>query len=414
MHTPHFGKEPSERTEILIGYNDDCMYVAGRLYDREPSKIQIPSKKRDDMKGSNDWFGIFIDSFNDKENALAFFTTPSGLRTDFTVFNDAQGTFPYNPSWNTFWDVKTLRNNEGWFLEMALPFSSLRFQDKEGSVIMGLIAWRTIPRKNEKVTFPAIPPKWGRKSSWKPSQAREVVLEGVYSHKPLYIVPYLLGGYGQSFELNGDRTAYHRINRSTNEVGLDIKYGLTSNLTFDVTLNTDFAQAEANDQQINLTRFSLFFPEKRLFFQERSSNFNFNFEGYNRLFHSRRIGIYGGELVRIFGGARLVGRVGLWDLGCLSMQTAAIEELPSENFCILRLRRQVFNPYSYMGGIITNRVVMDGNYNTAYGLDGILRLFGDDYLTIKWAQTFENEQEKRSLSLEPTRVWVGELGKENA
>jgi hypothetical protein len=173
-----------------------------------------------------------------------------------------------------------------------------------------------------------------------------------------------------------------------------------------VTLNTDFAQVEADDQQINLTRFSLFFPEKRLFFQERSSNFDFNFETSepNRLFYSRRIGIYEGKPVRIYGGARLVGRVGRWDLGFLSMQTAPIEELPSENFGVFRIRRQVFNPYSYIGAISTTRMGMDGSYNIAYGLDGIFRLFGDDYLTLKWAQTFENGKKNNPLSLNPARI----------
>jgi hypothetical protein len=403
MHIPHFGKQPSEKTEVRIGYDDDFLYLSGCLFDKEPSKIQAPSKKRDVTSGSNSWFGIIIDSFNDKENALAFFTTPLGLRLDMAILNDAQGSF-MNASWNTFWDVKSVRNQEGWFVEMRIPFSSLRFQDHEGRVTMGLIIWRTIPRKNEKVIFPAIPFKWGLASSFKPSQAQEVVLEGIYSRKPLYVAPYILGGFEQTSELNGFGSEYHQITEATHEIGLDVKYGLTSNLTLDVTLNTDFAQVEADDQQINLTRFSLFFPEKRLFFQERSSNFDFNFEGYNRLFHSRRIGIYDGDLVRIYGGARLVGRVGHWDVGALTMQTAPVEGLSSENFSILRLRRQVINPYSYVGGIVTNRIGVDGTRNTAYGLDGIFRLYGDDYLTLKWAQTFDSDQDSKLFSLDPIRI----------
>ncbi|MFQ6083405.1 MAG: DUF5916 domain-containing protein [Candidatus Aminicenantia bacterium] len=406
MYAPNFGDEPTERTEILVAYDDDYLYVAGRLYEREPSKIQAPSKKRDSLIPSNDYFGILIDTFNDKENALGFFTTPLGLRLDFTVFNDAQGPFPVNASWNTFWDVATVRNSDGWFVEMRVPLSSLRFQDKDGHVVMGIITWRYIARKNEVIIFPAIPPNWGQWSAWKPSQAQEVALDDVYSRKPLYIAPYILGGIGQSFELNDAETTYQRIDDPTHEVGLDIKYGLTSNLTLDVTLNTDFAQVEADDQQINLTRFSLFFPEKRLFFQERSSTFEFNFGGPNRLFYSRRIGIYEEESVRIYGGARLVGRIGPWDLGFLSMQTAPIEDLPSENFGVLRIRRQVINPNSYVGVIVTNRIGMDGTYNTAYGLDGIFRLFGDDYLLLRWAQTFENGQENNPASLDPARIRV--------
>jgi hypothetical protein len=405
MHFPNFGAEPSERTEILVAYDDDFLYVAGRLYDREPSKIQAPSKKRDWGGGSTDWFGIVIDSFNDKENALAFFTTPSALRFDFTISDDAQGSKPVNSSWNTFWDVAIVRNDDGWFVEMRIPFSSLRFQDRNGRVVMGIILRRYIARKSEHITFPEIPPNWDI-SFYKPSQAQEVIFEGIYSRKPLYVAPYVLGGLGQSFELNEDEIVYQSIKNLEHEAGLDVKFGLTSNLTLDVTLNTDFAQVEADDQQVNLTRFSLFFPEKRLFFQERSSNFDFNFETSepNRLFYSRRIGIHEGKLVRIYGGARLVGRVGPWDLGFLSMQTAPTGDLPSENFGVFRIRRRVFNPYSYIGVISTTRFSMDGTYNVAYGLDGIIRVFGDDYLTFKWAQTFETGQENNPLSLDPARI----------
>jgi len=406
MHRPNFGNKPSELTEVFVAYDNNYLYVAGRLYDSEPSKIQANSKERDSGDPSSEFFGIFIDSFNDKENALAFLTTPSGLRSDFTISNDAVGSDAINFNWNTFWDVATVRNDEGWFAEMRIPFSSLRFQDKNGRVVMGIITWRYIARKAERVIFPAIPPNWGFLSFEKPSKAQEFVLEGIYSRKPLYVAPYVLGGLGQSFELNEEKTVYQRTENLEHEVGLDVKYGLTSNLTLDATLNTDFAQVEADDQQINLTRFSLFFPEKRMFFQERSSNFDFNFETSepNRLFHSRRIGVHEGKLVRIYGGARLVGRVGPWDLGFLSMQTAPIEDLPSENFGVFRIRRQVFNPYSYIGAISTTRIGMDGTYNVAYGLDGIIRVFGDDYLIIKWAQTFETGQVNNPLSLDPARI----------
>ena len=130
---------------------------------------------------------------------------------------------------------------------------------------MGLIVYRWIPRKNEEIVFPAIPPRWGFLSGWKPSQAQEVELEGVRSHNPLYITPYVLGGSGYDFSLNDEETAYQRTRQPTAELGLDVKYGLTSNLTLDVTLNTDFAQVEADDQQVNLTRFSLFFPRNGSF-----------------------------------------------------------------------------------------------------------------------------------------------------
>jgi hypothetical protein len=406
VHMPNFGSAPSETTEILLAFDDDNLYVAGRLYDSEPAKIQSPSKKRDQTGITNDWFGVVLDTFNDKENALFFATMPSGLRTDITIFNDAQGELPFTTSWNTFWDVATVRSEEGWFAEMRIPISSLRFQSDGSRVVMGLIALRLIARKTEVHIFPAIERKWGGFSILKPSQAQEVVFEALRSRRPLYVAPYVLGGVERSFELNDSGTAYLHEDRPTHEAGLDVKYGLTSNLTLDLTLNTDFAQVEADDQQINLTRFSLFFPEKRLFFQERSAIFDFGFCESNRLFYSRRIGIHEGDPVRIYGGARVVGRVGGWDLGFINMQTAPVEDLSSENHGVLRMRRQIMNPYSYVGAMVTSKIGADGRYNTAYGLDGILRLFGDEYLSLRLAQTFDGERNNNLVSLDPARVFV--------
>lgn len=406
QHTPNFGNNPSERTEILLAYDNDYLYVAGRLYDSEPSKILATSLQRDSHGSANDWFGIILDSFNDRENAVGFFTTPSGLRWDGTASNDAQGDDPVGTDWNTYWDVAVVKNESGWFVEMQIPFSSLRFQEEGGRVVMGMISWRYIARKSERVIFPAIPPNWGYYSIWKPSQAQEIVLEGVKSRTPIYISPYVLGGLGQTSEPNSTKTAFNMLNNSSREVGLDIKYGLTNNLTLDATLNTDFAQVEADDQQINLTRFSLFFPEKRSFFLERASTFDFSFDDQNRLFYSRRIGIYDGKPVQIYGGARVVGRVGQWDLGFLDMHTAPVKGRSSENLGVLRLRRQVFNPYSYAGGMVTSRISADGSYNIDYGIDGIFRLFGDEYLTIKLAQTFDSNKENQLLSLDPARTQI--------
>ncbi len=408
MKQPNFGSEPSERTEILLGYDDDYLYAAGRSYDSVPSKIQAPSFLRDFWNYTTDAMVIILDTFKDNENAVVFFTTPTGTRTDVNILNDAVGapTVNANASWNTFWDVATVCNDEGWFAEMRIPFSSIRFEDRDGQTIMGLTAYRFIARKNELTTFPLIPEKFGFWGAFKPSQTQKVLFEGIKSHNPLYITPYLLGGLGQSNELNDTETAYEKNNEFAHEVGLDIKYGLTNNLTLDVTLNTDFAQVEADDQQINLTRYSLFFPEKRLFFQERQGNFDFLFEDDNRLFNSRRIGIHEGEKVRIYGGARVVGRAGPWDIGFLNMQTEKFEDLLSENFNVLRLRKQVINSYSYIGGMVTSRIGNKNSWNTAYGIDGIFRLFRYDYLTVKLAQSFENDKKNQLLALEPSKIYV--------
>ena len=150
-------------------------------------------------------------------------------------------------------------------------------------------------------------------------------------------------------------------------MGLDARYGITRNLNLDVSVNTDFAQVEADDQQVNLTRFSLFFPEKRRFFQERAAVFEVPLGFQERLFFSRRIGLVNRESVRIWGGARLIGRVGDWDVGFIDMQTDDHDVAPSENLGVLRVRRRVLNQFSYLGGIVTSRIGDDGSYNVVYG-----------------------------------------------
>jgi len=174
----------------------------------------------------------------------------------------------------------------------------------------------------------------------------------------------------------------------------------------DLTVNTDFAQVEADDQKINLTRYSLFFPEKRVFFQEKADVFDFSFLGGNNLFYSRRIGIYDGHPVRIYGGLRLTGRVNKWDLGILNMQTAPFEDNPGENLGVLRTKKTVFNQNSFVGGMLTSRLGMNGAYNLAYGIDGQFRVTGDEYLTVKLAQTFENDSVNKLFDLSPSRFFL--------
>jgi len=405
MYLPESGDKPTEHSDIRIAYTENYLYVGARLYDSEPDKIQSTALDRDSGSPTDDWLGIVIDSFNDNENALAFFITPGGARTDLTIYNDAQGEFPINISWDTFWTAPVVRNGKGWFTEMRIPFSSLRYQSNGGDVAMGLIVHRWIARKAESSIYPAIPNEWGWWGQWKPSQSRQIRFQELENKRPLYIAPYLLGGFSQHHELNEEETARPRDDDLTYDAGLDLKYGLTSNLTLDLTINTDFAQVEADNQQVNLTRFSLFFPEKRKFFQERSSLFDVNFGGPNRLFYSRRIGINDEEEVRILGGARLVGRIGGWDVGLIEMQTAKESaDIPAENFGVLRLRRRVFNRFSYIGTMFTSRVGSDGSYNYAYGLDGLIRVFDDDYLTAALAQTLENGNSNRVFSLDATRA----------
>jgi hypothetical protein len=420
MYSPNFGKETTEETDVRIAYDNFNLYVGARIFYHDPAMIRSASFKRDYMGMGGDWFGLILDTYNDKENGVAFFTSPDAIRWDASILRDAiakpPDQMPINISWNTFWDVLTKTDSAGWSAEFRIPLSSLRFQEINGEVKMGLIIQRWIPAKNETDLFPAIPPNWGESSAIKPSQAQEIVFRGIKPDKPLYIAPYLLAGFGRYYDLNEAETEYYRTNDLVTEPGIDVKFGIKGNLVADFTVNTDFAQVEADDQQINLTRFSLYFPEKRTFFLERASVFDFNLSETNNLFYSRRIGLSDdGDPVRIYGGARLTGRIKKWDIGFMDMQTARLWKkyssgkkelfLPSENFGVLRLRRQVINDNSYVGAMITSRIGDNGQYNIAYGLDGIFRVFGNDYLDIKWAQTFEDSITNKSFT-DPSRILI--------
>ena len=395
QYEPDNGDAATERTEFLVAYDTDYLYFALRAYDSDPTGIRYNTLYRDRLSG-DDHFEILVDTYNDNETGVLFTTTPAGIRREAAVSNDASGGGIASGGWlnvdyNTYWDVATAITDSGWFAEMRIPFSSLRFQpDSDGSVTMGISLQRKIARKTERLVFPSVEPV----ANWaflKPSLAQKIVLQDVQPVHPVYVTPYVLTGAGRSTALNDARTAYRHRDEFTREIGGDLKYSLSNNATLDLTVNTDFAQVEADDQQINLTRFSLFFPEKRQFFQERAGIFDFRTGGYSRLFHSRRIGLTEtGQPVRILGGARVAGRFGLWDVGILSMQTAESAALPSENFGVFRARRRVLNPYSYAGGMVTSRLGVDGSYNIAYGLDSVIRLFGDDYLTLQWAHSFDD------------------------
>jgi hypothetical protein len=419
MHSPYFGNSPTEKSDVRIAYDDNYLYIGAWLDYGDPSMIRSASYKRDFVGQSGDWFGIILDTYNDKENGVLFLTTPDGLRIDANIQRDAvvnnSNKIPYNISWNTFWDARAKKSSDGWSAEIRIPLSSIRFQEADGFVRMGLIIQRWMPAKNEMNIFPAIPPNWGDQSPLKPSQAGEVILRDIKPQSPLYLTPYLLTGYGRSYSLNSAGTAYLKSDDPTLEAGLDLKYGITTNMVLDLTVNTDFAQVEADDQQINLTRFSLYFPEKRLFFLERSSVFDFSMGGNNNMFYSRRIGLSpDGTPVRIYGGARFIGRLGKWDVGFLDMQTAPYyrespegsteEILPSENFGVIRLRRQVINSNSNIGAMMTSRVGVDGSYNYVVGLDGVVRMFGEDYLDLRIARSFDNDINASTL-MRPARVY---------
>jgi len=390
MHIPTFGAPLTERTEFRIAYDSEYFYFSCKAFESDPRGILAYTYERDETGFRSDFCSVYIDSLNDEENALQFKTGPLGNRADSQRFNDGQQS---DNSWNAFWDAAVTKDEQGWYAEVRIPFASLLFQSVDGRVVMGVSMLRNISRKNERHVYPAIPPDQGQFAYTKPSLMQKVVFEGVGPQStPIYVTPYALGGGGYTHALDAAGTGYDRVDDRVHEGGLDVRMGVTSNLTLDLTANTDFAQVEADDQQVNLTRFSLFFPEKRRFFQERSSNFEFGLGGQDRLFHSRTVGLAGGRPVRIYGGGRLVGRIGEWDVGVLGLQTAESGTVPSENLSVGRLRRRVLNANSYVGGMFTSRLGAGGHHNLVYGADAIFRLAGDDYLVVNWAQSFDDAE----------------------
>jgi hypothetical protein len=384
MYTPVFRGEPKQRTEIRVAYDDEYFYAAGWFYDTDPSGIRINSLYRDRWNG-DDTLAIYIDAFNDNRNAKWFGITPAGMRFDQLVSDDGA---TLNENWDGFWTAGTRINGEGWFVEVRIPFSTIGFHaDGSGRAVMGLTLTRLVSRINERVTFPAIDPRFEFR---RPSVAQDVVLEGVRSRTPVYVTPYALTGASRTAVQTGHQSGTAR--KASNELGLDVRYPMSGNLTLDLTVNTDFAQVEADEQQIALDRFPLFFPERRRFFQEGSGLFDFVSAGGGRLFHSRRIGLASDlTTVPILGGARLVGRAGGWDVGALELQADATNGRPGENFGVLRLRHPVLNRWSTAGMMMTS--YSGGSHqNVALAADTTLRLVGDEYLDLKWASTFDDQK----------------------
>ncbi|HSM09301.1 MAG TPA: DUF5916 domain-containing protein [Gemmatimonadota bacterium] len=389
VHAPRFGVPPTEQTTIRVAYDNDAIYLGAWMYDSDPDAIKVHSVARD-VDNGGDFLNLVIDAYNDNQNAVVFATTPSGNRLDFQLQNDAEGPNAGSPSWDAFWDVAVSRDDRGWFAEMRVPFSSLRFEQDGDRVVMGLSVNRLIGRKNERQTFPAIAPDWAL-APFKPSQARDVSFDGIRPQRPIFITPYAAARHSTNTALDADLTGYERNDDLDVDAGGDLKYALTNNLNLDLTVNTDFAEVEVDDARVNLTRFSLFFPERRQFFLEREGIFDFGVADLDRPFYSRRIGLTPeGEPVPILAGGRINGRVAGLDLGLLSMQTNDASGQPAENTGVMRLRTNLGSRDSYLGMLGTSRVG-GGEHNVLLGGDVELNVGGgNDYLTGEILQTFDS------------------------
>ena len=390
QQSPDEGAPASEGTDNWIFFDDESIYVGARVHESVTEAEWVANEmQRDSFQLiDNDGYIVVLDTFYDRRNGFAFRVNPIGGFSDQQVTDEGNP----NPDWNPVWDVRTGRFDGGWTVEMEIPFQSLRFRPGADQV-WGIQLGRDIRSNYEEAYLTAVPISAGP-GQFRLSVAGTLVgLEVPGDSRTFEIKPYAIGS------LNTDRTVAPPIsNDGDGSGGVDVKYGLTENLTADFTYNTDFAQVEVDEQQINLTRFSLFFPEKREFFLESQGIFDFGrvagFGGFGgsargilnappgvfppgdapTLFFSRRIGLdEAGRTVPIVGGGRLTGKVGDFSVGAINIQTndSAATRASSTNFSVLRIKRDILRR-SRVGAIFTNRSVSsrgDGA-NQAYGLDG--------------------------------------------
>jgi Domain of unknown function (DUF5916) len=390
---PIWGQAPTEKTELFVTYDDNFLYAAGRCFTADTTKIINRTLTRDGYRG-DDWMTLHFDSRFDKQNALVFSIYPSGCRIDIATGNDAVelGSSTTNLSFNMFWEAKAVVNKEGWFWEMKIPLYNLRYKkNAAGLVEMGISSTRAIQHKQEYHHFPSAPQN-AIDPIMKPSLKHPAVFEQLNKQKLFLLTPYLLASRTRNHKIIDNDLSTDKKWRNT--AGLDAKIGVSSYLTLDLTANPDFSQVEVDDQLINLTRFSLFFPERRLFFQEQAGLFEFGLGGSSQLFYSRRIGINNGQLTDIYGGGRLTGKLSKnTDIGILNMQSAPVSladgnEQPSENFGVVRLRQKVFNDRSFVGAMLTNRI-NNRQQNYAFGLDALLNPSGNHYIFANLANSLD-------------------------
>ena len=382
---PVQGLPSTERTVVRVLYDDERLYIGAKMYDRRPESLVAAGLEQDFATQDSDIFGFALDTYLDRQNAFLFAVNPAGALFDAQAFNDQQSV---NRAWEGVVETATSVNADGWVAEVAVPFTTLRFREADGEQSWGLNFSRRIRRISEDSSWAPLPRQF---RVYKMSRAGTLTgLRGLRQGRNLWVKPFA----------NGVRADGRRVAEagSTLEAGVDLKWGVTPQLTLDVTALTDFSQAEADEEQINLTRFSLFFPEKRDFFLENEGIFAFqdarvrNFRTGSgpqnfRLFHSRRIGLSADRSpVPIAGGARLTGRIGGYAVGLLNMQTrndsdylGSDPSFQGENFSVARLRRNILGS-SDVGVMFVNRQGtgpgVAGTYNRALGADANLRLAG--------------------------------------
>ena len=318
---PLEGTPVSQRTEVRMLHDGEALYVGAWLYDEDPSSIVFGQTRRDAPLNDSDAFSLILDTYLDRQNGFVFATTPAGIEYDGQVANEGQGAGRgggrqqrgsaggFNLNWDGSWEVATSTDADGWYAEMRIPFSTLRY-DRGGAQTWGLNFERQIRRNNELSVWSPLPRQF---NIYRVSLAGTLEVDAP-AKRIVTVTPYVLGDAFKDYEVASPEWS------ADPKIGGDAKIGLTQSLTLDLTVNTDFALAEVDDQQVNLTRFPLFFPEKRAFFLENAGSFTVGSSRSAELFFSRRIGLVEGQEVPILAGARLTGRIGGTQVAVLNIQ----------------------------------------------------------------------------------------------
>lgn len=369
---PVEGAAASARTEVRIGFTPDTLYLSVVCFDDAPEDIIVSSSRRDADLAQEDSFRFVIDAFRSEQDGFVFGTNPAGIEYDGQLQNAEANRIPgstgFDLNWDTTWDVATARGDYGWSAEFAIPFKSLRYGAATDQ-IWNMNFQRNLRGINEVAYWAPIPVQFGLNRL---SLAGSISGIAVPEARNLQITPYALA--------STSRGGTPSVSEDDTEAGVDLKYSITPSLTLDLTYNTDFAQVEVDQQQINLNRFSLFFPEKRPFFLENASQFSVGLPEQLELFFSRRIGIgAGGQQLPIDGGVRLSGKLGdSTNVGLLHMRSEAVRDVAEEtDFTVVRVREELANRSS-LGALIVNRDDETSD-NQTYALDGAWGL-GEDSL----------------------------------
>ncbi|MCI0694160.1 carbohydrate binding family 9 domain-containing protein [candidate division KSB1 bacterium] len=381
--TPDEGQPATERTEVRIIYTAETIYFGVVCHDRQPSNMIISDSRRDSPLDETDCFQIILDTYHDRQNGFVFGTNPAGIEYDGQVANEGQGDSSpsgrqqigsgggFNLNWDASWEVRTAISDSGWSAEFAIPLRTLRYA-RGSTQKWGINFQRNLRRRNETAFWAPLPRQF---NLFRLSQAGELQGLEITSQRNFKIMPYTLSNASRKF-LAEKNTQWNGA------IGGDLKYSLTPSLTLDGTYNTDFAQVEVDEQQVNLERFNLFFPEKRPFFLENAGLFSIGTPGEIELFFSRRIGIGpDGREVPIVGGGRLSGKIGATNVGLLNMQTEAVDTVTqANNFTVARVSRELPNR-SGIGAMLINRqgtgkreVDDENKYNRTFAMDGRWRI----------------------------------------